>query len=671
MSQGDSHRQEPLPASFDSRERRRIEKVQAAVYDISAAALQAPTPEALYGAIHAIIGGLMPAENFYIALYDAATGVLTFPYHADEHDTDWPPMTPGRSLSAHVLRTGEPLLATPEVFAQMLQAGEVDLIGPQSVDWIGVPLRTPQGQTIGLMAIQTYHEGIRLGPNDLQVLEFVSTQVAMVVERSRAEHEIRRLKEFNEGIVQGVAEALLIEDPEGIITFVNPAMERLLGYASSELVGNHWEKLVPADQMERVRKKSAWRRRGVAEQYETYLLHRSGRSVPVLVSARPLFEFGEFSGVLSAFADVSPLKAAEAALREERDKADRYFEVAGFLLVVIGPDGRVVRINRKGYEVLGIAPEDIVGKDWIEEMVPERERTAVRDVLSKLMAGETQSVEYFQNAVTSKIGEERIIGWHNTLLRDAQGKPVATLSSGEDITERERLAQAQRELVRMKDAFVADVSHQLRTPLSALMGFLELLEGENPSELVARAMQAAERLRAITDRLLDVYRMEAGGLQLELAELDLGELAAETVEELQGVASKQGVLLAYDTPDASVRVMGDSYWLREALSNLVDNAIKYSDQGSPVQVSLAVKGLRAVLTVLDHGQGIPPWALPRLFVKFQQIEPPRRAPGQRGWGLGLAIAKGIVEAHGGAIEVESEVGQGSAFRISLPLAQAT
>src|SRR4029077_6829569 len=136
-----------------------------------------------------IVGELMPAKNFYIALYDAATDQLTFPYHVDEYDTDFPSKTPGKGLTEYVLRTGQPLLVTPEVQADLERRGEVELIGPPSIDWVGVPLKIGD-RTIGVLVAQTYAPGVRYRDTERHVLQFVSTQVAMAIERKRTEEQL-------------------------------------------------------------------------------------------------------------------------------------------------------------------------------------------------------------------------------------------------------------------------------------------------------------------------------------------------------------------------------------------------------------------------------------------------------------------------------------------------
>lgn len=178
-------------AQRDLAERQRAEQIQGALYLISEAAHTAPNLEALYHSIHTIVARLMPARNFYIALYDARENLIYMPYFADEQDDQGVPSPPNKSLTSYVLRTGQSLLATPEVFDDLCARGEVELVGADSVDWLGVPLRTNIA-TIGVLVVQTYTEGVRLTEEHQRVLTFVSDQVAMAIERKRAEEGLRR-----------------------------------------------------------------------------------------------------------------------------------------------------------------------------------------------------------------------------------------------------------------------------------------------------------------------------------------------------------------------------------------------------------------------------------------------------------------------------------------------
>lgn len=170
--------------------RKREEKVREAIYKISEAANTAADLQGLFASIHAIVGELMPAQNFYIALLDQESGMLSFPYFVDEKDEPPSPRKLKRGLTEYVLRTGEPLLASREVFAQLVERGEVEAIGTPSVDWLGVPLVGTQG-IIGVLAVQSYTEGIRFGEEEKRILQFVCNQAAMAIERKRTNEQLK------------------------------------------------------------------------------------------------------------------------------------------------------------------------------------------------------------------------------------------------------------------------------------------------------------------------------------------------------------------------------------------------------------------------------------------------------------------------------------------------
>jgi signal transduction histidine kinase len=248
----------------------------------------------------------------------------------------------------------------------------------------------------------------------------------------------------------------------------------------------------------------------------------------------------------------------------------------------------------------------------------------------------------------------------------------STVVTVQDITERKRAEEAEKELMQMKDDFVTNVSHELRTPVSSVKGFLDLLRKgkvKDPTvqqEFLDRAAEDADRLTALVNDLLDVARMEAGYLQLELEEVDLSVLIAETLQSLQGLAGKKEISMIYTVPNASVIVKADRSRLQQVLVNLAGNAIKFSEAHRLIRVTGEVTDNHVTIEVIDQGPGIPAEALPRLFDKFYQVgSSAKRAVG--GTGLGLYISKQIIEAHGGHIGVESELGKGSTFFFTLPL----
>ena len=217
--------------------RRRSELIQGAIFRISEAAHTALSLQELFAAIHRIVGELMPARNFYIALCDAESGILSFPYFVDEYDPAPAPKPPGKGLTEYVLRTGQPLLATPAVSRELERRGEVELIGAPSVDWLGVPL-VAGGSPTGVLVVQTYAEGVRYAEADRDLLEFVSAQIAMAVQRKRAEEALRRSEASLRGFVDNAVFGISRSTADGTVVTANQALARILGYRTpEELIG--------------------------------------------------------------------------------------------------------------------------------------------------------------------------------------------------------------------------------------------------------------------------------------------------------------------------------------------------------------------------------------------------------------------------------------------------
>ncbi|HEY6158645.1 MAG TPA: response regulator [Gemmatimonadales bacterium] len=298
----------------------RAHQLQAATYRIAEAAMSTPGLGELLPTIHQIVAELMPARNFYIALHDPAHDLLTFPYAVDEYDTDFSPRGRGKGLTDYVLRTGEPLLVTPEVQAALEQRGEVELIGAPSIDWLGVPLMLGD-RAIGVLAVQTYTPGIRYGQREQDILQFVSTQVAMAIERSRAADDVRTSAARLKAIIDGALDAVITMDGEGVIRSWSPQAERLFEWPASDTIGRKLSAtIIPA------RYRDA-HERGLAHflatgegpvlnrRVEITGLRRDGREIPVELAITPMRLEGAW--LFSAFVrDISERHLLESQLRQ-------------------------------------------------------------------------------------------------------------------------------------------------------------------------------------------------------------------------------------------------------------------------------------------------------------------------------------------------------------------
>ena len=231
-----------------------------------------------------------------------------------------------------------------------------------------------------------------------------------------------------------------------------------------------------------------------------------------------------------------------------------------------------------------------------------------------------------------------------------------------------RLYQESREAVRARDEMVAIVSHDLRDPLATIFTGCAVLELDPSAALQAKTpaamLRAATQMQRLVQDLLDVTRIEAGGIALDLSDVDVPSLLAETALLFQSASREKTVRVEVRVEAGLPRARADRGRVQQVLSNLIGNAIKFTRRGGLVEVGAEMTGRAIRLSVRDDGQGIAAEQLPRLFDRFWQAERDQRG----GAGLGLAIAKGLVEAHGGTIEVQSAIGRGSTFSFTLPLA---
>src|SRR5690606_7946555 len=230
--------------------------------------------------------------------------------------------------------------------------------------------------------------------------------------------------------------------------------------------------------------------------------------------------------------------------------------------------------------------------------------------------------------------------------------------------------EARKRAERARDEFLALVSHELRSPLHVLGGWLAVLRNENAPEVRARALAIAERSAALLARLigdlLDASRIASGKLEIEREVLDLQQLVRTVVSAFEPLAASRGVALALELPDETPFVAGDADRIEQVVRNLVENALKFTGAGGRVTVRVARSDGWARIEVADTGQGIAPELLPRIFERLTQGEGGPRGAG-RGLGLGLSISRHLVELHGGHIEAHSDgAGRGARFVVALP-----
>jgi two-component system phosphate regulon sensor histidine kinase PhoR len=354
-------------------------------------------------------------------------------------------------------------------------------------------------------------------------------------------------------------------------------------------------------------------------------------------------------------------------LTDERNRSATILRSMVEGVAVVDAKERIIFCNQAFREILGLETTSYEGRPLIEVLRQSDLLGVIREALdghevvqSEVVVGTIRPRSFSMTAAPLPAHASE-----GSLERAA--RPEGAVVALHNITELRRLERVRRD-------FVANVSHEFKTPLTAIQGFAETLlagaleDRENNRRFLAIIRDHANRLARLTDDLLTLSRIEAGKLELELRPTSPAEIIEPCLETTRMKAKSKRIVLTVELPDDFPPVRGDAGRLREVLQNLLDNAVQYTPAGGRIHVSMALRDRQAVFTVADTGIGIPQAEQERVFERFYRVDAARsREAG--GTGLGLSIAKHIVEAHGGRLWVESAVGQGSRFHFSIPLAE--
>jgi PAS domain S-box-containing protein len=497
-----------------------------------------------------------------------------------------------------------------------------------------------------------------------------------VTERKQAEEALRESEEFSTSLLENSPDPIIVINPDSSIRYVNPALENLTGFSRAEVTGRKtpypwWTeetlKKTNRDLKEAMHKGA----KGLKELFQK----KSGEFFWVDITSTPVMSDGKFKYYMANWVDITERKHAEEALRESEEKFSKAFQSSPDIISIASlKDGKYIEVNDSFTRISGYSREEVIGKTTTELNTwasPEERDRMLRRLLEK---GHIRNEEYIVRSKSGKLQNVLI----SAEVIEVGGEPCI-ISVVTDITERreaeEKLREAAtlRELDRLRTELLANISHELRTPLSSIKGFATvLLEYENKlkrhekREYLETIDKNTDRLVELIEQLLDMSRLGAGMLSIEKSPTSISKLFQEVLAEVQVRAPAHR--FALDLPARLPRAHIDAKRIRQVLDNLTDNAVKHSRAGTEITIRARKKGDEILVAVIDQGTGIPKNILPRVFERLFSSGK-RHISGTSGIGLGLSICKGLVEAHGGRIWIESEEGRGTTCFFTLPIYQ--
>ncbi|WP_207535432.1 PAS domain-containing sensor histidine kinase [Desertivirga arenae] len=541
-----------------------------------------------------------------------------------------------------------------------------------------------------------------------------------IIGASKIARDITETKKVEEkqailaAIVNSTDDTILSKTLQGIITSWNPAAERMFGYTEQEIIGKHISVLIPPEHLfEEDIIIGNIARGSKVDHFETVRVTKDGRRINISLTVSPLRDGnGNIIGASKIARDITPQKLAEKRLRNYAHTLETINElcktisgeldVERLLQIVISAATRVTGANLgmifynsrdvngdlsrmhsfsgQGSLVFDRMQEE--GKlDALDQLIACDEVLRIDDIKKASLDNCRQfeslfeainMVNFLLMPVTSKSGE--VIG--TILLADDEASKfnleqeeivLAIASQASIALENARLFEEVNVLNTKKDEFIGMASHELKTPLTSMSGYLQILERvqqkEEHKSFVQKTISQANKLSALVNDILDVSKIEAGKLQFLLQRFDLSALVLECIELIQ--LSNSSHKIDVTSPLPLVHLTGDRHRIEQVIINLLTNAIKYSPGAIKVKVLMEVNEEEVRVGVKDQGIGIASDKIPHLFSRFYRVE--GLNPGMSGLGIGLYISKEIIERHFGRIWVESEEGEGSTFWFSLPL----
>jgi two-component system, cell cycle sensor histidine kinase and response regulator CckA len=671
--------------SRDITERKRAEIERQVFFEVIHALNITPNLDELLVQIHSSLRKLVHAENCYVALYEPKTEMFHFHFFVDQFDSAPPPQHAGRSCTAHVFRTGKPLLMRQDIFARLVADGEIEPFGTPAPAWLGVPLRTPSA-TLGVLVVQHYTDENAYTERDLDLLNSIGGQIALAIERKQAEDIMHKQQKENEIMFHAAPYMIWYKDTRNRILRANRTAAESIGLSVGEVEGRSVYDLFPSeavryhqDDLDVVR--SGAPKLGILQPYrlpsgEVRLIRAD--KVPYRNAA------GEIVGVVVFSTDVTERQRAEDAMRRSEVNYRSVVQGAPYGICRASERGQLFNVNPALVQMLGYASEA-----ELLEVNLDREVFLTPPERVNIVSERGESFEGAEVSWKRKDDTQIQVRLSGRPVRDPEWPSSCYELIAENVTEQRALEKQLRQAQKMEAVgrLAGGVAHDFNNLLMVIQGHAELVldrsrEGQavNRSDdawylrKVEQIQKAAERASALTRQLLAFSRMQV----LQSKVIALNDVVTEMGNMLPRLIGED-IELKIVAGSHLGRVKADSSQMEQVVLNLAVNARDAMPKGgrliiatSDVEVDDAfarrhppmAPGPYVRLTVSDTGVGMDPETQAHIFEPFFTTKEVGK-----GTGLGLATVYGVVKQSGGYVWVNSEKNCGTTFKVYLPRVQ--
>ena len=673
----------------DTTSKIRAEKSQKLYYSIANWTINTRNLNDLYGKIHEELGNIIDAKNFFIALYDGSKNYLYFPYYVDEYfggNLRFTKRRLGNGLTEYTIRANKALFLYEKDIRQMAEQHQIDLYGQlQPKVMLTAPLRVGE-QVTGIIGVKSYDDERTYGPRDLELLEFISGQVALAIARKQDEAALNKQTARLNAIFDSSTYLIWSVNKSLQLTSFNKNYTRLIERNLNEtptilgIAPNLGWRMIGSDNRKLLEEKYRQAFRGIPQNFELRFesVRPDGNETWLDFQLNPiLLSSGVIEEVSGIARDITNRKRAEIVTRQSEEKFRGIFENLQDIYCRVDRQGRITMISPSVFKRMGYTPDEVLGQDVTQYFV---DKAVIHRAMIRLVRN--KSLRNFEMTLRRKDGTERQFMFNMLLLQDDNGHDSVVAVLARDITELKRQAgelvkakeEAERSL-KVKERFLANMSHEIRTPMNGVIGMIDLLTDTpldpEQRDYVRTIKRSSETLLHILNDILDLSKIEAGKMALHEAPIAFREIFDKLIALFgQQAASKNNRLTYSIANELPTFVIADQTRLLQILANLTSNAIKFTENGDvsvdALLVSKKGKFNRIRVNVRDSGIGISPENIKLLFNSFSQVDESSQKSFS-GTGLGLAISKELALLMKGEVGVDSVVGQGSTFWFVIEL----